>query len=303
MVPPVSYYTPSTITWPLAWHSWVLLLVTCVSGSRQCYGTGLGWPWVTTFSDLFLIWCLSVAGWLGLGELVSDCPVPRLLHQQTVIIPAVTVQQWSESGKCADRRLMELCPRPHAALPPPNIWPDEKLLIWFCWNSDCPRPGPSTQHIFSTKLTELQPAMSYSSLWWLCTLWPHINIKCPVSGRCMEAAGTSPLLPPPLPAHYRSLSEMCLQLKSCILQRCSQRPAWFSIAVTFQWTAAVGISLVNNSALSRGYLDSALELGIISSCKYPVQNQPSVLLSHYSFWNMFLSGHFYSTKYLGPAVS
>ena len=91
------------------------------------------------------------AGWLGLGELVSDCPVPRLLHQQTVIIPAViilaviilaviilaviipaviipavittvtTMQQWSESGKCADRRLMELCPRPHAALPPPNI--------------------------------------------------------------------------------------------------------------------------------------------------------------------------------------
>ena len=32
-------------------------------------------------------------------------------------------------------------------------------------------------------------------------------------------------LPPPLPAHYRSLSEMCLQLNSCILQRCSQRPA------------------------------------------------------------------------------
>ena len=62
------------------------------------------------------------AGWLDLGELVSECPVPRLLHQQTVIIPAVitlavTMQQWSESGKCADRRLMELCPRPHAALP------------------------------------------------------------------------------------------------------------------------------------------------------------------------------------------
>ena len=99
---------------------------------RVLYCIVLGWPWVTTFSDLFLIWCLSVAGWLGLAELVSDCPVPRLLHQQTVIIPAViilaviiplavTMQLWSESGKCADRRLMELCPRPHAALPPPNI--------------------------------------------------------------------------------------------------------------------------------------------------------------------------------------
>ena len=128
--------------------------------------------------------------------------------------------------------------------------------------------------------------MSYSSLRWLCTLWPHINIKCPVSGRGVEAAGTSPL--PYYPAaHCRSLSEMCLHLNGCILQRCSQRSAWFSIAVTFQWTAAVGISLVNNSALSRGDLDSALELGIISSCKYPVQQQPSVLLIHYSFWNMF----------------
>ena len=109
----------------------------------------------------------------------------------------------------------------------------------------------------------------------------------PLHRSCRNQPPPPSSLLPSLLITFRSLSEMCLQLNSCILQRCSQRPAWFSIAVTFQWTAAVGISLVNNSALSRGYLDSALELGIISSCKYPVQNQPSVLLIHYSFWNMF----------------
>ena len=122
MVPPLSYYTPSTIGLTqlstAAGDLCIWIQTVLWNGS----GLALGHNILRPFPHLVFIG----AGWLDLGELVSECPVPRLLHQQTVIIPAVitlavTMQQWSESGKCADRRLMELCPRPHAALPPPNI--------------------------------------------------------------------------------------------------------------------------------------------------------------------------------------